>query len=89
MKYNIPYTSVCIRYALYAFQIAIAYNKTVQHYDNLLGQGWNKLWKTGKAKHFCSCSHYSNLPPLIGGTCPFCPPVEAMHAVTRIANYYL
>ena len=26
-------------------------------------------------------SQYSSLPPLIGGTCLFCPPVEAMHAV--------
>jgi len=47
-------------------------------------QGWNKLRKTGRAKRYCSCLCYSSLPPplLIGGTCPFCPPVEDMHAVT-------
>ena len=54
-------------------------------------QRWNKVWKTGKAKNFgieapekknLQLPHYSSLSPLIGGTCPFCPPVGAMHAVT-------
>jgi len=32
-------------------------------------------------KNFCSCPHYSSSPPLFGGTCLFCPPVDAYGSV--------
>jgi len=42
-----------------------------------------------RPKKICSCPPtISVCPPLIGGTWLFCPPVEAMHAVTIMSLKY-
>ena len=58
------------------------------YYDNYSGvyiivnRAGTSCGKLGARKRFAAAPHYSSLPTLIGGTCLFCPPVEAMHAVT-------
>jgi len=55
--------------------------------------GWNKLSQNWEGDKF-RARKFLQLPPtipvcprpLIGGTCPFCPPVEAMHAVTVMSR---
>ena len=43
-----------------------------------------KNWEGEKfqAKNFCSCPHTIPVCPHLLGHMPFCPPVEAIHAVT-------
>ena len=58
-------------------EVETAKGKSGISYEKLGGQ---------KKFIFLQLPHYLSLPPFIGGTCHFCPPVEAMHAATIMSR---
>jgi len=77
-----PWTPLLNRWIKHSQQTMNQDKKLVQYrrgtsYEKL---GGPKMSGAKCPEKFCSCPHYSFLPPLIGAcTCLFCPPVEAMY----------